>query len=242
MNNTEAIRFRYSVTYTLSFVALLWLIKMVEWALAIDFGVFGIHPRTLEGTFGIITGPLIHGNFMHLLSNSFPLILLGVGIFYFYGPIAVPVFLWIYFMTGISVWAFARDAYHIGASGIVYGLVAFLFFSGLFRRDVRSIAIAFIVMFLYGGMFYGILPTDPGISWESHLLGSFTGIVCAFYFRNAPMAVAKPLSIEDDEDDEEALDGDPEEEMAASGTWSNSFEKPDITFRYTYISKEEEKG
>jgi hypothetical protein len=136
---------------------------------------------------GIITGPLVHGDLMHLLSNSFPLILLGIGIMYFYNKIAREVFLWIYFTTGIWVWIVARDAYHIGASGLVYGLVAFLLFSGLFRRDARSIAISLVVIFLYSGMVAGILPTSSSISWESHLLGAFAGIFCAFYFRNIPL-------------------------------------------------------
>jgi hypothetical protein len=106
---------------------------------------------------------------------------------YFYNKIAREVFLWIYFMTGIWVWIVARDAYHIGASGLVYGLVAFLLFSGLFRRDARSIAISLVVIFLYSGMLAGILPTSSSISWESHLLGAFAGLFCAFYFRNIPL-------------------------------------------------------
>lgn len=239
MKNSGALRFRYSVAYTLSFIALLWFVKTVEWALSVDFGVFGIHPRTLKGAFGILAGPLIHGDFMHLLSNSFPLILLGIGVLYFYNKIAISVFLWIYFVTGISVWIFARDAYHIGASGVVYGLVAFIFFSGLFRRDVRSIAIAFTVILLYGGMFYGIIPTDPSISWESHLLGSFTGIFCAFYYKNVPIATDTLAFQEEEEEDtpvEATLDPD-----AATVTWSSSAEDPNIVFRYTYADKQKGK-
>lgn len=240
MKNPDAIRFRYSVAYTLGFIALLWLIKTIEWALSVDFGVFGIHPRTLEGTFGIITGPLIHGDFMHLLSNSFPLILLGVGVLYFYNKIAVHVFLWIYLVTGISVWIFARDAYHIGASGVVYGLVAFLFFSSLFRRDARSIAIAFTVILLYGGMFYGVIPTDPHISWESHLLGSFTGIFCAFYYKKVPITGEVPVFEEEEEEEGSAPETVLDHDAASAITWSSSSENPDIVFKYTYTDKQEE--
>lgn len=237
MTDTEAIRFRYSVAYTLSFVVLLWIIKAMEWALSFDFGVFGIHPRTIEGTFGIITAPLIHGDLMHLISNSFPLILLGTGIFYFYNKIAVEVFFWIYFMTGFWVWVMARDAYHIGASGIVYGLVAFLFFSGLFRKDTRSIAIALIVIFLYGGMFYGIIPSDPRISWESHLMGSFTGIFCAFYFRNAPIPGMAITTLEDDIEEESDLNPVENSSSKSYPTWSNSAEDQGVVFKYTYTEK-----
>lgn len=241
MNSQEALRFRYSVAYTLSFVSLLWFIKALEWSLSFDFGAFGIHPRTLAGTLGIFTGPLVHGDFMHLISNSFPLILLGVGIFYFYNKIAIEVFVWIYLVTGFCVWVIARDAYHIGASGIVYGLVAFMLFSGLFRRDTTSIAIALIVIFLYGGMFYGIIPTDPGISWESHLMGSFTGVFCAFYFRNSPIPVNtnfKELEEEDDNDWIEDFDPNkPQEESREIHTWTNTAENPNIFYTYTYVKK-----
>ncbi|WP_017731695.1 rhomboid family intramembrane serine protease [Nafulsella turpanensis] len=185
--NTEAIKLRNSVGFVLPFTILLWLVKGLEYAVGLDFGFFGILPRTLSGTMGIITAPLIHGDILHLLSNTFPLLLLGVSVFYFYDKIALEVFGWIYFMSGFWVWMAARDAYHIGASGIVYGLVAFLFFSGLFRRDTRSLAISLVVIFLYGGMLHGIFPTNQEISWESHLLGALAGSFCAFFYRNVKL-------------------------------------------------------
>lgn len=238
MPSPESIRFKYSVAYTLSFVFLLWVIKALEWALSFDFGIFGIHPRTLSGTFGIITGPLVHGDYMHLISNSFPLILLGIGIFYFYDKIAVEVFFWIYFVTGLCVWAMARDAYHIGASGIVYGLVAFMLFSGLFRRDTASIAIALIVVFLYGGMFYGVIPSDPHISWESHLMGSFTGVFCAFFFRNSPLPANKIMHDPEEEDPylEESQTQEDVVDDHKTG-WSGTLDKRGVSYTYTYIEK-----
>lgn|SRR5690606_4618755 len=233
MNNADVLRFRFSVVYTLSFIALLWLIKVVEWGLSFDFGVWGIHPRTLTGTLGIITAPLIHGDFTHLISNSFPLILLGIGVLYFYKDIAIPVFLWIYLATGVFVWVLARDAYHIGASGVVYGLVAFLFFSGLFRRDPRSIAIAFAVILLYGGMFYGVIPTDPNISWESHLLGSIVGICMSFYYKDVPLSVDKPnfALAEGEEKDEEKIPA------PSNSFWTTTHDNAGTTFTYTYSEK-----
>jgi membrane associated rhomboid family serine protease len=83
------------------------------------------------------------------------------------------------------VWLFARPVYHVGASGIIYGLLGFLFFSGIFRRDNRSIAIALLITFLYGGLIWGVLPGARGISWESHLFGGISGIVIAFIFQKA---------------------------------------------------------
>ncbi len=150
---------------------------------AIDLGVWGILPRTLSGLVGIVTAPLIHGSPWHLLSNSFPLIMLMIAIFYFYDKIALEVFVWIYLATGFWVWVVAREAYHIGSSGLVYGLAAFLFFSGIFRRDARSMAVALIIAFVHGDMLQGLVPTDDNVSWESHLMGSAAGIFCSLYFR-----------------------------------------------------------
>ncbi len=180
---TDLLKFRASIIYTMTFVGILWLVRIAESMLSFDLGVLGIHPRSLAGTVGIITGPLVHGDFQHLMSNSIPLIFLGIGVFYFYNRIAIEVFLGIYFFTSFWVWIVARDAYHIGASGIVYGLASFLLFSGFFRKDSRSIAISLIVIFVYGGMAYGLFPLNEGISWESHLLGSVAGMITAFLYR-----------------------------------------------------------
>ncbi len=180
----EAQKLRNSIFFVFTFTLMLWLVKALEWAVALDFGFLGILPRTLSGTMGIVTAPLVHGDVLHLLSNTFPLLLLGISVFYFYERIALEVFVWIYFMSGFWVWMAARDAYHIGASGLVYGLVSFLFFSGLFRRDVRSLSISLIVIFLYGGMVQGLFPINERISWESHLLGALAGAFCAFFYRD----------------------------------------------------------
>jgi membrane associated rhomboid family serine protease len=143
----------------------------------------GILPRNQSGLIGVFTSPLIHGGFSHLISNTAPLIVMGLGIFYFYPKVAYKVFTIIYFGTGILVWIFAREVYHIGASGIIYGFVSFLFFSGIFRKDNRSIALALVVVFLYGGLIWGVLPVEKGVSWESHLFGTLVGIIPAFIFR-----------------------------------------------------------
>ena len=197
--SAEVTKFRHSVLITLSFAAVLWGVKALEWAFAYDLSFLGIHPRTLNGALGIITAPLVHGDLLHLTSNTFPLIILGVGLFYFYDKIALEVILWIYFATGFWVWIAARDAYHIGASGLIYGVVSFLFFSGLFRKDIRSIAVSAAVLFLYRSMVYGIFPGDESISWESHLLGAIAGLFCAFYFRKTEMLPRKLYDFEKEE-------------------------------------------
>lgn len=167
----------------LTFPILLWIIYIVTYLFNISTYQLGILPRNLSGLIGIFTSPLIHGGFSHLISNTAPLIVMGFSIFYFYPKVAYKVFTIIYFGTGILVWIFAREAYHIGASGIIYGFVSFLFFSGVFRKDNRSIALALVVVFLYGGLIWGVLPVEKGVSWESHLFGAFVGIIPAFIFR-----------------------------------------------------------
>lgn len=160
------------------------MVKLVEITFDLSFIGFGLYPRAYSGLIGIATCPLIHSSFNHLFSNSIPLLVLGAMTFYFYRPIAFSVFFWVYFMSGIWLWAGGRgEAYHIGASGLVYGFAAFLFFSGVFRKERTSMILSLLVVFLYGSLIWGIFPIHPEISWESHLLGSLAGVITAFYFR-----------------------------------------------------------
>ena len=143
----------------------------------------GVIPRTISGIPGIFFAPFIHGNYEHLLSNTLPLLVVGSGLIYFYGEIAKSVLLMIWFFTGFWVWLAARQESHIGASGLIYGLVCFLFLSGILRKDTRLLAVSLLVTFLYGSLVWGILPVDQSISWESHLFGSIAGFFCAVYYR-----------------------------------------------------------
>lgn len=163
-------------------VFIMWLFFTVEFYTGMDLGFLGIRPRTISGLVGILFAPMIHGNYLHLLSNTFPLLFLGSILYFFYDRIAGTVFFRCYFFTNILVWIFSlRDSYHIGASGLIYGITSFLIFFGLLRQDFLSLVIAIIVLLVYGGMFfYGVLPSDPRISWESHLAGALVGAVTAF--------------------------------------------------------------
>ena len=171
-----------SLKFPLQFVALLWIIHLVQ-VLTFDFGFLGLFPRALFGLRGIILAPLIHADWQHLISNSAPLLVLGSIIVVFYRRVAWRSMLMIYLLTGLAVWLFGRTVFHIGASGVVYGLLSFVFWSGIFRRNVKSIVLALIVLFLYSGLFLGILPNQEGISWESHLLGAFMGIFTAYWYK-----------------------------------------------------------
>lgn len=204
MSEQERRTFINGIFFPLLFVVILWTIKLAEITFGLSFARFGLYPRSLSGLMGIITSPLIHGSFNHLFSNSIPLIILGTIIFSFYRQISFQVFFWVYTMTGIWVWAAARDAYHIGASGLIYGFVSFLFFSGIFRKNKRLLALSMFVVFVYGGLVWGVFPIRMGVSWESHLLGSLAGLITAYHFRKeGPQP--KRYDWEDEQEEEEDM-------------------------------------
>jgi len=200
----EKPKFRISLFISLSFVVVLWLVKIFEEYTLIDLTILGVYPRKLSGLVGIITSPLIHANFSHLISNSIPLLVLMIFLFYAYTNSSFKVFFSVYILSNFLVWIFAREAYHIGASGVVYGLVTFIFFVGVFRRDKKSIGLSLLVIFLYGGLVWGILPTDPTISFEAHLSGAIVGLVAALVWRNAdPLPEKYEWEYENDDEDDD---------------------------------------
>lgn len=168
-------------------VFLMWLTFVIDYLYGFDLSWLGIFPRTLLGSIGIITAPLVHANPFHLISNTFPLLFLGMTLFYSYRKIASKVFFRCYFITNLLVWIFGRPSIHVGASGLIYGLASFLILFGFLRKDFRSFLISLLVLILYGSIFYGILPGDENISWESHLSGVITGSVAAFQFRKVKL-------------------------------------------------------
>ncbi len=184
------------------FLVLMWLVKIVEILFNIDLSSFGIYPLTAKGLTGIIFSPFIHADFKHLFNNSLPLFLLSVSLFYLYSEVALRVFLWTFFLTGFLVWVAGREAWHIGASGLVYGLASFLFFSGIIRRYFRLIALSLLIVFLYGSMVWGLFPgIYKNVSWESHMLGFFSGVVLSVWYRNE--GPQRPLYEWMDEEDSE---------------------------------------
>ena len=183
----DKLKLKYSVLHPVIFVLLLWIIQDFERLWNIDLAYYGIFPLRFSGLIGIFTSPLIHGDIFHLLSNSFPLLVLGTMLYYFYEKIANKTVLYIYFISGILVWIFGRPSYHIGASGIVYGIASFLFFSGIFRKNRESLSISLAIMFLYGSMIYGIFPSDENVSYEAHFFGGLVGLAMAFFYRKVPI-------------------------------------------------------
>jgi membrane associated rhomboid family serine protease len=193
------------------FVFIMWLVKIIEVIFNIDLYQYGIYPLTAKGLEGIIFSPFIHANFNHLFSNTLPLFFLSVALFYFYSEVALKVLIWTFFITGFLVWVAGREAYHIGASGLVYGLASFLFFSGIIRRYFRLIALSLLIVFLYGSMVWGLFPgVYKDVSWESHMLGFFSGVVLAVIYRKQGPQVPVYEWLEEEEEEETAREGEEE--------------------------------
>src|SRR5213082_3603997 len=174
---------RLAAQLSLGFVPLLWLIPLLGWGLELE--QFGVRPRQLIGLPGILVAPLLHAGFIHLIANTLPLVVLGTTMLHLYPTAAFRVLSVVYLGPGIVVWLFARDGNHIGASGLVYGLVSYIFVAGLIRRDRRAIAASLLVAFMYGTLVWGILPTRNGVSWETHLAAALIGVSMAIALRHA---------------------------------------------------------
>jgi membrane associated rhomboid family serine protease len=166
----------------LLFQVIIWSVKAFELVFHLELTYLGILPQKLVGLSGIFTSPFVHADFEHLISNALPMFVLSLGLFNFYPQRAYLIFVLLIFLEGMGVWIGGREAYHIGCSGLVYGLASFIFFSGIFTGKKQLAAISLLVVFLYGGMIWGIFPNQPHISWESHFLGFLAGLILAFYF------------------------------------------------------------
>lgn len=180
---------------------LLGFVKLLEFISDTSFAEFGIFPHKAKGLYGIVLAPLIHADLGHLFNNALPMLVLTATLFYFYRNIAYQIFILIWIVTGICVWIGGREAYHIGASGVIYGLASFLFFSGVLRKEVKLLAISLMVTFLYGSMVWGIFPIFPDISFESHLFGGLSGLFFAFVYRKEGSIGTKESKAEDDDDE-----------------------------------------
>ncbi|HOT64237.1 MAG TPA: rhomboid family intramembrane serine protease [Dysgonamonadaceae bacterium] len=185
-------------------VVLLWLFFVIDVSGIFGFPLYrlGILPREVRGLIGILFSPLLHESFSHLLSNTLPIFMLMWSLFYFYRSIAWKSLLILWILSGFLTWLIGRDSYHIGSSGLIFGLMFFLFFSGIFRNYIPLIALSLIVAFVYGSSFWSIFPfaqyVDVHLSWEGHLAGAVSGIIVAIVFRN--QGPQNPEKIWNDED------------------------------------------
>lgn len=200
--------------YPLFFIFTLYIIKILEVGMDWDFSHFGIYPLKKDGLIGILTSPMLHSDFGHLLANTFPLFFLSWCLFYFYRSIAPGIFFLIWLGGGAFVFLTGKPGWHIGASGLIYGLAFFLFLSGILRKHAPLIAISLLITFLYGGLVWRMFPyfSPIHISWEGHLGGAISGIVCAFAFLKHGPQKPDPFSHEEEEEENH----DEENEMTDS--------------------------
>ena len=184
MEHNDPFKFTPGVIgYPIAFVLIIWLVFWFEVRFGYSFNSYGINPREISGLRGIIFAPFIHGSLKHLFNNSIPLLVLSTSLFYFYRPISWRILGYGLLLTGLLTWFLGRPAFHIGASGLIYCLAAFLFFKGVFSKHYRLVALSLIVVFLYGGMLWYVTPVDPEISWEGHLSGLVSGLFFALIYR-----------------------------------------------------------
>ena len=184
MNTIEKKKILSTLFIPFLFLILMWLVKIIELNFQISFVRYGIFPQTIDGLKGILFSPFIHKDFTHLINNSYPILILGGMLFAIYHKIATQLFIWLYFIAGFWLWVIGRPSFHIGASGLIYALASFLLVSGIIRKNPRLTAVSMLVIFLYGSMIWGLLPTKGPISWEGHLSGFIAGILVAIFYRN----------------------------------------------------------
>jgi len=174
------------------FVLFLWTVYWFQIRFDFDFYQYGIYPRDFSGLQGIIFSPFIHENLSHLYNNSIPLLVLLAALQFFYSKQSIAVIGYGIIFSGLITWVIGRENYHIGASGLIYVLVSFIFFKGIQTGYYRLVALSFSVVLLYGGMIWYVFPEiDNTISWEGHLAGFITGFVLTLFYKTPDYA--KPI-------------------------------------------------
>ena len=187
--------FKFSASvlaWPLYLVLSLWLVYTIEIIFPGDFSHFGILPRTLSGLRGIVLSPFLHGDIGHLFNNSIPLFILVAALRFFYRKESLKVLVLGVLLSGFGTWLIGRESYHIGASGLIYVLVSFIFFKGIKSKFFRLVALSLAIVVVYGGMIWFVFPSsEQQISWEAHLSGFIVGFLLANYTKTA--AYQKPI-------------------------------------------------
>jgi membrane associated rhomboid family serine protease len=227
LEKEEKYKLLNALIYPAVIVGMMGIIHFSQFVFDWNLSVYGIYPRRLSGLVGVLFTPFLHGDFNHLFNNSISLLILGSSLFYFYKKISLKVFIWIYIMSGFWTWISARESYHIGASGIIYGLFSFLLISGFLRKNLQLIGVSFFVVFVYGSMVWGIFPIKVHISYEGHLWGFIAGIILAIYYKKqGPQKIEHVWDEEDDDIDEDNAYWKIERKSIISSPEINYFYKP----------------
>ena len=241
-NKAERRKFLGSLIVPLLIVAVMWVVKIIEVSLNIDFGRYGVTPHTAQGLIGIFTLPFLHVSWEHLLSNSVPILVLGTALYYCYPTLANRVLFITYLASGLITWCIGNpESTHIGASALVYGLNFFLISSGFIRGNRMLIVISLIMVFLYGSFIWGMIPSlaiPQNISWEGHLSGAIIGVLLAVFLRKeGPQK--EVYHWEDDEDNEEEINDDNSDVATGSTSEKPYWDVPtpsndELTVRYRF--------
>lgn len=204
MENSKK-RFSLALFTSAIFIVILVLIHFAGEQLSLDFYKLGVYPREIKGLLGIITHPLIHSSWGHLLANSSSLFFLLATLIYFYKDWSYLIFFLIWITEGTLLFIIGRENWHIGASGIIYGLAFFLFFSGVFSKTKSMMAVSLLMVFLYGSMIWSMTPhfVKADVSWEGHLSGAIAGFIMSiFFYSKAELSKKEPIIYNDEEDEE----------------------------------------
>lgn len=206
----EIRRILLAMVIPLFFIFILYMIKILEIGMDWDFTRLGVYPMAKKGVFGIFAHPLIHGSFKHLFANTIPLLFLSWCLFYFYRDLGALIFFFVWIIGGIITFIIGKPGWHIGASGLIYGLAFFLFFSGIIRKHVPLIAISLLVTFLYGGLIWDMLPffARDSVSWEGHLGGAIGGMIASVLFLAKGPQPPDPFKNEEEEEENVLLEED----------------------------------
>jgi membrane associated rhomboid family serine protease len=165
-------------------LVVVWFVFYINNSFNLHLNDYGILPRTFSGLQGVIFSPFLHGDLKHIASNSLPLLILTTALIYFYREVSLKVLVYGIVLSGCITWVIGRESYHIGASGLIYVLVSFIFFKGMMTQYYRLMALSLVVVILYGGMIWYVFPeVDKAISWEGHLAGLISGFVFAVKFK-----------------------------------------------------------
>ncbi|MGW3484812.1 rhomboid family intramembrane serine protease [Rhodococcus indonesiensis] len=163
------------------FVALLYAIEAVDAAAPAELDTAGIEPRSADGLWGVLFAPVLHADWAHLSANTIPLLVLGflVLVSGIGRGLAATAIIWV--VGGLGTWLTAGAGFvHIGASILVFGWLTYLITRGIFTRQANQIVIGVIVLFVYGSILWGVLPSDPRVSWQGHLFGAVGGVLAAW--------------------------------------------------------------
>jgi len=258
MNQFEN-NFKIVFGYPALLLVLMWSVYLMDFSSALNFYQYGVYPRSATGLIGVLTSPLIHSqdDIKHILSNSLPIGILLASLIHFYRSIASKVLLIVWLGAGLGTWMIARENYHIGMSGVIYGLVGFLFTSGAIRKYKPLMGLSLFVIFIYGSLIWGIFPTQTKVSWEGHLSGLVIGVISAFVYRKeGPQSpkfryeIEKEMGIEPIDyerlwrerlaQEEEAMRA--QEQLAQEDTSPDNHYEPGFTYTYIITKKSTEEN